>query len=134
MLFKQELGEDFDPSNFIRELEITKSFFQSLNCHEGLLGILLGYGVESSMQYHRRNLMWKSTLPIPYEEIHLKGIPTHSSYLDFADPICFVGDPLSEDVKIILEKNEKERADLQKIYSRGNFLKITLQRLMETSR
>lgn len=117
-------------------LKEKQALFEMINSNEGLLGILLGYGVESSMQYKRRDLMWKSMLPILYEEINLQAVSkNHPSYSSFilggAHPIQFVGNPQSLEVKAILQKNEKEREYIQEVYSKGNFLEITLQKLME---
>lgn len=130
-IFKNEL-EDFNLDKFLLKIEEGKSLLKIINNHEGLLGILLGYGAESSMSYCQRDLMWNSKLPILYEEIDLEGVSSPPSLLiNFIHPIYFEGDPQSEEVKNILEKNVKERAYLQQIYSEGKFLGVTLQKLME---
>jgi hypothetical protein len=54
-LFEQELKRGIDPEEFLYEIEQKQMLSALLKGHEGLLGVLLGYGVESSMNYHRRD-------------------------------------------------------------------------------
>ena len=134
-LFAQELSVDFEPNFFLSEIEKRQSLLEALNQHEGLLGVLLGYGAESSMHYHDRNLVWKFGLPISYAETDLQAVSANSFESSFfssgIQPMHFVGNLQSQEVKTILEQNAKERAYLLDIYSQGKFLEITLSKLME---
>jgi hypothetical protein len=134
-LFERELTSHFDPKKFLHRIEDKQVLLGALNNHEGLLGILLGYGVSSSMNYHKRELVWKCGLPISYEESDFQAIS--ADYFDDAfiqtdiQPIHFAGNPQSPEVKAILEQNAKEQTSLVKIYSQGKFLEITLKKLTE---
>lgn len=100
-----------------------QAFFGSelIHFHEGILGMLLGYGVESSMQFYFRDLVQKSFL-LNKQQSNLQQASLYSiSSLDFIHPIYFVGDPNSEEVARILKQNEKERGVIQKIYSEVDF-------------
>ncbi|MCH9626358.1 MAG: hypothetical protein S4CHLAM123_15550 [Chlamydiales bacterium] len=63
-VFSSELEKEIHPESFISEIEQEYSLSQLLNNHEGLLGILLGYGVESSMHYHERNHFLDKSVPM----------------------------------------------------------------------
>jgi hypothetical protein len=134
VIFRKELSEDFDPKKILEEISAKKIVSSIIRDHEGLLGILLGYGAESSMQYYRRDLMWKSQPPLLYEEVNLQAVspyPYEKSIFVDIHPIQFVGNSQSEEVKKILEQNATERSCLIDIYSHGKTLEITLQKLME---
>jgi hypothetical protein len=134
-LFEQELKREFDPERFLCEIEQKKTLSSLLNGHEGLLGVLLGYGMESSMNYHRRNLAWKFGAPISYSDENFQSVSTsgREDYLIDTDirPMQFVGNPKSQEVKMILEQNMRERSYLIDIYSHGKTLEITLSKLVE---
>lgn len=133
-IFENELLKDFNAEKLLSEISKKQSLSDVINFHEGLLGILLGYGAESSMHYYRRDLMWKSQPPLLYEEVHLQpAIYSNDTQFILGDilPIQFVGKSQSQEVKSILEQNSKERSYLLDIYSQGNLLEITLRKLTE---
>jgi hypothetical protein len=134
-LFEKELRVSFEPEKFLADISEKQALSEMIHFHEGLLGILLGYGVESSMQFYKRDLMWNSKLPIEYEEIYLQEV---SKQLFQLEPILekfkliqFVGNPQSQEVKAILEQNRKEREFLMELYAQECFLEITIQKLTE---
>lgn len=54
-LFLKELGEDFTAVKFLEEIiEEKASFLDAIHHHEGILGILLGYGRHNSMLFQRK--------------------------------------------------------------------------------
>ncbi len=128
-LFQKELNLNIDAQHIISNMEQNRSM-AILNNHEGLLGILLGYGEESAMKYHKRNLIWKIGLPL-YDE--LQPTPDLLPYFipPSIQPIQFVGNPQSPEVISIQKQNHREQEQLLDIYSQGNFLEITLARLMQ---
>lgn len=134
VLFQKELGRRMDAENILSSIEQSHTL-AILNHHEGLLGILLGYGEESAMKYHQRNLVWESGLPLSYEEGDLQ--PTTALLPHFIyptiQPIHFVGNLKSPEVISILKQNLKEREYLLETYSKGNFLEITLAQLMQAN-
>lgn len=55
-LFLKELGEDFTAVKFLEEIiEEKTSFLDAIHHHEGILGILLGYGRHNSMLFQRKS-------------------------------------------------------------------------------
>jgi len=130
--FEKKLKTTFGTEEFLKQIEVKQSLYDLINFHEGLLGILLGYGFESSMQYCYRDMVWNSKVPVPYKEIVLHCISNDSFSEHFSVyPMQFVGNPESQEVKTIVDQNLKERALIHSLYSEGNFLEITLKKLME---
>ncbi len=136
-IFENELSIDLNAEKFLSEINKKQSLSEVINFHEGLLGILLGYGAESSMHYYRRDLMWKFKPPLLCEEVYLESVSVYpdnaQSIFEDIHPIQFVGKPRSQEVKSILEQNSKERSYLLNIYSQGNLLEITLRKLTESA-
>lgn len=130
-LFEQELGLDFDPNIFLANLEKSHSLMGLINHNEALFGILLGYGAESSINYHRRNLVWELGLPITYNDDDFQAVTFDyaSSCVTAIRPIAFAGNPDSSEVKAIVEQNTQERAQISDIYSDGKFLEISLKKI-----
>lgn len=132
-IFQYELHEDFDPQAFIVQMERAPLLKETLSGHEGLLGILLGYGVENSMKYHERIL--HETRPILFEGNSLSPINASCSHKENVcisiAPIRFVGDPDSIETQAIVKENFKEKLEIEKKLSQGNFLELFLQKLME---
>lgn len=134
--FRRELGADFNPETFLVEISKKQSISDLINFHDGLLGIMLGYGAESSMQYHKRELILREQPPFIYEAFNLQAVSQYPLYKNSIipediQPIQFVGHPESQSVKSILEQNAKERAHLLDIYAQGRWLEITLTKLTE---
>ena len=132
-LFEKELGKDFDPNIFLDTIEKNHTLLSLLNHNEGLLGILLGYGAESSTNYHQRYLVWELGLPLTYSDADFQAVTFDyaSSFITAIHPIAFSGNPHSPEVKSIIEQNIQERSKISDIYSEGNFLEITLSKIME---
>ena len=131
-LFVQELKRNFEPQDLLAELAEKRDLLAVLNHHEGLLGILLGYGVESSMNFQARDKVWNHGVPLSYDEADFQ-----STLVNGFEPLCelmpitFSGNPHSPEVKALLAQNEKEIEYLRELYSQGKFLEITLSKLME---
>ena len=54
-VFLKELGEDFTATAFLQELQEEKrTVLEIIHHHEGILGILLGYGRHNSLLFQRR--------------------------------------------------------------------------------
>jgi hypothetical protein len=130
-IFKEIFGLNFDNKSFLAEVIRKRSVYDAIRDHEGVLGILLGYGAESSMQYHFRDLFLKGKYPVVFKGTLLPVSNQYSSELDYIHPLCFVGDPQSEEVRYILEKNRKERCLIQEIFSKTDFLEIFLTKLID---
>jgi hypothetical protein len=84
-LFEQELGPSITMEKILQDFENQqKDFFKILNNHEGLVGLILGYGREGSMQVHLdwalklqilRNTLYPLSPPMPEHKL-LKKILT----------------------------------------------------------
>lgn len=60
-LFRSELGESISPESLLAEIENSnKDIMEVLHHHEGLFGILLGYGKKNALIYHRRDCIRRS--------------------------------------------------------------------------
>lgn len=124
-VFKKELGEDFNPQTFINQLKEGKSFSELTHAHKGVLGILLGYGKESSMHYYARENAIQSNIPKDY-----LLVPIGKKNNSRINPLQFVGDPQAKEVREIVKNNLREQESLCKIYSKNNFFKVSVARLM----
>ena len=120
-----------------------------LNGNHDLLGILLGYGVHNSTQFHKRYLLFRQKLlPPPYDNETLKkiyefnapildaiyfnlaGFPHANKKLFFIDLPYFAEDakhPESVQIKESFLDNQKL---IGEIYSEGKFLEITMKSLV----
>ncbi|MBP9842357.1 MAG: hypothetical protein KBC64_08070 [Simkaniaceae bacterium] len=134
LLFQKELPDFYDANRLLKQIEESHSLYKSLNQHEGLLGVMLGFGQESSMNYHQRDLVIEQRKPLCFPRVVLDGVSYQTKnkapYLR-SWPIVFVGNSASLEVKSILNQNKKDRKKVVRQYSQGNFLEITLQKLTE---
>lgn len=121
-LFLDLLGTDFSAEGLLRSLENGCSLYAALDQHEGLLGLLLGYGNESSMFYYD-HVCTKKKLP-PSIVSYPRETQIH--------PPLFVTKPQSFEAISLRRKYWKQTRELCKIYSRGEFLCTTLQALTKS--
>lgn len=70
-LFRSELGESISPESLLAEIENSnKDIMEVLHHHEGLFGILLGYGKKNALIYHRRGCIKRflaSAFSLPFQ-------------------------------------------------------------------
>jgi hypothetical protein len=130
-LFRQILGEEFSQETFIAQLEAGVALPKLLNEDEMLLGILLGFGKESSLAFKkRRPQCTASYAPLPtatYCQIDLKR-PQGCKI----DPVVFMGDPRSSEVLKLRSMYEQELKNAWSIYKQSNnLLKSVLTQLCE---
>lgn len=130
-LFQKELGANFSSFELVQKIESERSLLKSINFNEGLLGILLGYGRESSLLYQEREVACKNQKPKDY---FLIPIEIESKKPDcFIEPLRFVGDPHSKEVKEIMKQNAVEQEALCHIYSQHHFLEVSIKQLMSAN-
>lgn len=120
--FAEILGVKFSPKAFIAELEKKKKLRPLIQNDEKLMGLLLGFGRESSTAF--KNFRKKGDeLARPLGRIahRPKGCPI--------TPVCFRGYEDSQEVKELVKIYDKEIQEIADIFNDKNFLTITLQKL-----
>lgn len=138
-IFKSVLGNSISPRWILDKLATKEDIFgEVLNKHEGLLGILFGYGVHNAMTFQQQNKMSKATKRI-YSNgkkstmLATKLSPFNRFNRDLIriDLPRFAEDPNHPDsfrLRTLYESNWKQ---LAQIYSGKNFLELTIMKLME---
>jgi hypothetical protein len=97
--------------------------FERIKNHEGLLGIILGYGKENSFKYMRKEKLSPSVDPLS-----LKGRDMSEMLL----PTFMVAEG-SEETKKIMASFSKQRERINKLYyQKENFLELVLLKLFCT--
>jgi hypothetical protein len=130
-LFKAALGKDFDPQKFVAKLEEGHPLPALIHDNEMLLGILLGYGVESSKAFaeimaHHNGLFAPPSTDF-YQRIDLKQ-PKGCKI----QPVVFMGNPQSTEVKALMTTYEVELEEISKTYGKKKgLLKVVLEKLCE---
>jgi hypothetical protein len=127
-LFKKELGESFSTENFISELEKGSSLPALLNHDEMLLGVLLGFGEESSKAFKEaaNALTLFTTSPTEDDQCFDLKQPKGCKIA----PVVFMGNPHSKEVQQLCAIYEKELEAIWKAYRASkDHLKMVLQRL-----
>lgn len=132
-IFIDILGESFSPETFLASVEKEKSLRPLLNHDESLLGILLGFGVESSRAYKEHQFKKKPKIKWHFGPIdkNYVGINGYSSLDAGLRGIAFSGNPHSKEVQTLIEQYDKEMIEICKIYDSNSILFPTLEKLME---
>lgn len=126
--FQEVLGDEFSPEMFIAQLEEGVQLPRLLNNDEMLLGILLGYGEESSLAFREKRA--QATAPLTaetYARIELMRPPGCK-----IEPVVFMGNSNSIEVKNLISTYEKELETAWMMYHKSrNPLKLALEKLCE---
>lgn len=127
--FQEILGDDFSPDKFISYLEEGKSLLSLVKKDELLIGLLLGFGENSSRAFKEMLTKFSDNMPPPqtdsYHRIDLKT-PNDCKI----NPVVFMGNPNSEEVKQLALTYERELEETWSIYKNNkNSLRTTLERL-----
>lgn len=149
--FKNVLGQHVTPQNLLQKIIKSDDVFGDvLKNHQGLIGTLLGYGRHNAWLFHRREQLeqhfykFRFTLTKPIKEIAADELEALNQKLqsfddrDYTDitflPIilpCFCADRNAEETRLLKQKYEKQYRKINNRYRKGDFLKITLQKLTE---
>ena len=141
-IFRSVLGDGITPEEIVLRLETEDTILDKvLNHHDGLLGMLLGYGVHNSMMYQRRIQLAKQNKN-PLIPSHNKGISQNkrvnlTSSAPDHDLLSLVGfpryaeDPLSKESQSLRKDYAKTQAELHQRCEEGDFLQLTLNRLVQ---
>ena len=114
--FAKCLGEGFSPEGFLKLVENTKTLMPHLNNDEALLGLVLGYGLESALQF--AELQQKGS----YEDGVCEAIISYQPNRCKIQPVVFVGNPQSREVQNIKEHYAEPIEKIWNIYKDKNFL------------
>ncbi len=141
--FKKILGENFNPHEFLKDINLSKYFFfeKKIRRHFALFGILLGYGRENSWCFYELSkLRYKMERdPSLREEFEIaqtrfSSFPLKRPNFDLEYPISspmFMCLPESKETKELKKKYCKQRKEICDKYQKGDFLEITLLKLTE---
>lgn len=150
-LFQKVLGNNFTLEEFIRKMEEKKILFSLLCRHEGLYGILLGYGKTNACLYQRREELHffdskisfsfsKAAPSKPFlsldEEIYFlkeKMIAVEeNSRLSLIKLPQFIGIKNHPETKQLRKKYREARLDMIfRLKIKENFLQIVMKQIME---
>lgn len=149
ILFDAVLGRHIQAENLLEDIESKRVSFQSAIKNSQLLwGVLLGYGKHNAKLYAERDeflnlkdLKNKTIVPLSVEDLNkvdekIKSLNQQlqpfgeDRYLPLiSDSVFFVADPEHPETKILENKYRKLRGRISAIYSKGDFLEITLSKL-----
>jgi len=147
--FQSVLGKNITSQQLLKQLEKSDvRLTEILQNHEGLLGILLGYGKQNSIYYQRRNEILQEqcldkvpidlgpSLGFLQEELdflwkHLKICGNNDSPIVMIRSVQFAGDPYAPETGLLNEKYRQTQKKISAIYAKGNFLELTLAQFME---
>jgi hypothetical protein len=116
-LFQEILGETIDGSQLLKEIEKGKHLMELIKENEILLGVLLGYGEESSRLYVKRQLESNT-----YDTNDDKYVTITSELTDGIEifPVAFIGSKDSEEAQKINCKFQEEWKTLWEVYQQKN--------------
>ncbi len=124
--FKNQLGDSFCSDLFLASLESSRILNSLIRDNDAVLGVMLGYGIASSLNYKNRVA----------DDFHkTKTKKTKSSETVFINiaPVQFIPAPDSVEANSLQNKYEHEVLELNKIYSRRNFFMKSMEKLCALS-
>ncbi len=136
--FCKVLKRDVTAEQLLMELCMQETTVEEvLHNHEGLKGILLGYGVRNALLYHRREEISESvdqsSSADEYEKIQ-KCFERRHNYYQLLSPFplpAFCYDIESSETSDLLETYAKTRRILIETYANKDFLEVTLCKIVE---
>lgn len=128
--FRYILGESFTVETFITALEEQQRLFPLIHDDECLLGLILGFGPESSCAFKERNAARERGKPPSLWTENYRGIDVQKPKGCHIFPVGFVGNPESEEVKNLEKLYERELSELWSMYKQsGDTLEFILNKL-----
>lgn len=118
--FAEVLGEEFTPQRFINKLEKKKKLRPLIHRDDKLLGLLLGFGRESSTAF--RDLARGIDISPPLSRAGRRPIGCCIA------PVSFRGNPDSPEVKTLVETYTKEILEIEDIFKGDAFLTDILKK------
>lgn len=134
-LFEIILGCQISPQDMLKKIESREmTFIDSINDHQGLWGLLLGYGKHNSMLYNQRERSYFDCLALSdaalkHSSIKLESCGDYHYSPLIIGSVYFAGDTDDSETRTLQEKYRELRGKISKTYTRGDFLEITLSKL-----
>ncbi len=129
MVFRNAIGFDFDPFDEAFQIEQGSDFWEEVHKNSCLIGLLYGYGLKNSSTFHWK--YWGQTENCEgYTDCltyYFGKIGGGKSTIENLTLPMFVSFFENDEV---IENYKRERAKIQREYSRKDFLNHTLERLM----
>jgi len=122
-IFQEVLGENITPEAVLQSLLSGEDIYEALKDSHILYGILFGFGAENARAFHEKFELGLS-LPEPVAfhqedpDLHLLPLPYFSVFYP------------NKATDRLRKQYMKEREQILQIYEKGNFLEITLSRLL----
>jgi hypothetical protein len=133
-LFQYKLNKQISPEQMLVDIEQGKvTFAETIQNDEALLGLLLGYGKHNAVLYEKRekhaliSLKWDS---IQSNSPSLRYFGDYSYSPLLIKSVHFVADLSHPETQLLQKKYQYLRGKISEIYSQGDFLKITLSKLI----
>jgi len=124
-LFRNKLERNLSPKEILENIITSRNvFIDGLNKSQALYGLLLGYGKKNAVGFEKYTERRNISLPFPKKSADILPIE-----MDELIVPCFASFSDDETLQIV-KKYSRERDIIREIYSKGNFLEITLDRLM----
>jgi hypothetical protein len=141
--FQSILGEKATPITLITQYESSDAaLFHLLKQHHALLGILLGFGTKNAWLFHEHldemNEDPNRMQIIPFKHVSersvahsLEGIFQENNYRQpykFLWLPFFLADRKTHETQVLRRKYLKQRQEIHRHYSHGDFLEVTLRK------
>lgn len=118
--FQSVLGRKITPQEILNEYKKGEGeIFNAIKNHDGLLGILLGFGKENSFKFMNNEKLSPSIDPMS-----LKGVGMESIRLP-----CFMVAEGSSETKKIMKSFSNQKKHINEVYQKENFLELVLLKL-----
>lgn len=125
-IFLKYIGNEFTSENFIAELENGKKISELIHHHQVLLGIILGFGLDSAQDFEQAHANQDSEYIPPWTEYYC-GIDVKKPQGCKIDPIAFMGNPNSQEVQELVSTYANELARLWFVYRKQDPVKLFLE-------
>lgn len=134
-VFKSVLGEKITPESVLQSLIATDDIFNdTLNHHDGLLGILFGYGTSNSIKFQQCHRSIERGAPfidkIYHKSSKLEAFNKQGRDLAMVSLPRFAADLKHPESRALYRAYSTTQAKLSNIYKEKKFLKPTLERLV----
>jgi hypothetical protein len=134
-VFKSVLGDQLTPESILQSLITTDDIFNdTLNQHDGLLGMLFGYGKSNSIKFQHRHRSVKRGVPFMDKLVHkpskLEAFNKQNRDLVVIALPRFAADLKHPESKALYQSYSATQVQLSNIYRERKFLKPTLEKFI----